>query len=147
MKSMKWMKCACTWAVAATVVAAWGCGGGSSSPTPVSESGSVFVTGTDAPLPSMLSFQVDIIGLAVADGGNHDPGGNLQHRECHAGESANRLSQRDDPANDSADAADDRNAECYDVARCSVDTIVGNDQLGKPIDGERGRHHLAVFRF
>jgi Domain of unknown function (DUF4382)/Domain of unknown function (DUF5666) len=70
MKSMKWMKCACAWAVAATVVAAWGCGGGSSSPTPVSESGSVFVTGTDAPLPSVLSFQVDITGLAVADGGN-----------------------------------------------------------------------------
>src|ERR1700733_12449151 len=50
-----------------------GCGGGASSPagsTTTSESGSVFVTGTDAPLPSVVSFQVDITGLTVSDGVN-----------------------------------------------------------------------------
>jgi hypothetical protein len=48
-----------------------GCGGGSTSITPPSsngqQSGMVFVTGTDAPLPSVVSFQVDITGIAVSD--------------------------------------------------------------------------------
>ena len=34
------------------------------------QSGSVFITGTDAPLPSVVSFQVDITGLSVSDGTN-----------------------------------------------------------------------------
>jgi hypothetical protein len=34
------------------------------------ESGSVFVNGTDAPLPSVVSFQVDITGMTVSDGTN-----------------------------------------------------------------------------
>jgi len=40
--------------------------------TPVSQqqSGAVFVTGTDAPLPSVVSFQVDITGMTVSDGMN-----------------------------------------------------------------------------
>jgi|SRR5690242_20649430 len=49
-----------------------GCGGGavmtSNSTSP--QSGMVFVTGTDAPLQSVLSFQVDITGLSVSDGTN-----------------------------------------------------------------------------
>jgi hypothetical protein len=53
------------------VAAASGCGGGSSSSTttPQAQSGTVFVNGTDAPLPSVLSFQVDITGMTVSDGG------------------------------------------------------------------------------
>jgi hypothetical protein len=50
-----------------------GCGGGASSSTSTSvqqESGSVFVNGTDAPLPSVVSFQVDITGMTVSDGTN-----------------------------------------------------------------------------
>jgi len=39
-------------------------------PTPQQPSGSVFVTGTDAPLPGVLSFQVDITGMTVSDGMN-----------------------------------------------------------------------------
>jgi hypothetical protein len=35
-----------------------------------SATGTVFVTGTDAPLPSVVSFQVDITGLSVSDGMN-----------------------------------------------------------------------------
>jgi hypothetical protein len=51
-------------------MAASGCGGGASSTTqtPQQQSGTVFVSGTDAPLPSVLSFQVDLTGLTVSDG-------------------------------------------------------------------------------
>jgi hypothetical protein len=51
-----------------------GCGGGASSSTPTStatpESGGVFISGTDAPLPAVVSFQVDITGMTVSDGTN-----------------------------------------------------------------------------
>jgi Domain of unknown function (DUF4382)/Domain of unknown function (DUF5666) len=49
-----------------------GCGGGTSpmQPQPQQQSGSVFVIGTDAPLPSVVSFQVDITGISVSDGVN-----------------------------------------------------------------------------
>jgi Domain of unknown function (DUF4382) len=55
------------------MVLACGCGGGTSSNTTSmtpAESGSVFVSGTDAPLPSVVSFQVDITGITVSDGTN-----------------------------------------------------------------------------
>ena len=47
-----------------------GCGNNSSSPsgTPTPQSNSVFVTGTDAPLPSVVGFRVDITGLTLSDG-------------------------------------------------------------------------------
>ena len=68
MKPMKWLGGI---AVLALVAAASGCGGGASSTTPTQpESGSVFVNGTDAPLPSVVSFQVDITGMTVSDGVN-----------------------------------------------------------------------------
>src|SRR5713101_1526161 len=47
-----------------------GCGGMSTPPMPQTQMGTVFVTGTDAPLPSVVSFQVDITGLSVSDGMN-----------------------------------------------------------------------------
>ena len=53
------------------VAFAVGCGGGTATMTLSSpQSGMVFVTGTDAPLQSVLSFQVDITGLSVSDGTN-----------------------------------------------------------------------------
>jgi hypothetical protein len=68
MKPMKWLSGI---AVLALVAAASGCGGGASSTTPTQpQSGSVFVNGTDAPLPSVVSFQVDITGMTVSDGVN-----------------------------------------------------------------------------
>jgi hypothetical protein len=69
MKPMKWLNAL---SVLALVALASGCGGGSSSSTTTStpQSGSVFVNGTDAPLPSVLSFQVDITGMTVSDGTN-----------------------------------------------------------------------------
>jgi len=48
-----------------------GCGGGSSVTGPLQpqqQTGSAFVIGTDAPLPSVVSFQVDITGISVSDG-------------------------------------------------------------------------------
>jgi Domain of unknown function (DUF4382) len=70
MKPMKWLS---GFLVLGLVAAASGCGGGAST-TPQTleqtQSGSVFVNGTDAPLPSVLSFQVDITGLTVSDGTN-----------------------------------------------------------------------------
>jgi hypothetical protein len=57
--------------VLALVAAAFGCGGGASNTMSTQpQSGSVFVSGTDAPLPSVVSFQVDITGLTVSDGVN-----------------------------------------------------------------------------
>jgi hypothetical protein len=69
MKPMKWLS---AMVVLAMMVVASGCGGGASTSTqtPQQQSGSVFVTGTDAPLPSVLSFQVDITGMTVSDGTN-----------------------------------------------------------------------------
>jgi hypothetical protein len=69
MKPMKWL----SGILVLTLVAlASGCGGGSSTSTTTTQpqSGSVFVNGTDAPLPSVLSFQVDITGMTVSDGTN-----------------------------------------------------------------------------
>lgn len=69
MHSKKWFS-----ALALSLFAVFliGCGGGatmtSNSTSP--QSGMVFVTGTDAPLQSVLSFQVDITGLSVSDGTN-----------------------------------------------------------------------------
>jgi hypothetical protein len=46
-----------------------GCGNSSSgSSTTTPQSNSVFVTGTDAPLPSVVGFRVDITGLTLSDG-------------------------------------------------------------------------------
>lgn len=70
MKPMKWLSGILMLAI---VVLASGCGGGASNSSSTSvqqESGSVFVNGTDAPLPSVLSFQVDITGMTVSDGTN-----------------------------------------------------------------------------
>jgi hypothetical protein len=49
---------------------AGGCGAGNMSTPPVSQqqSGMVFISGGDAPLPSVVSFKVDIMGIAVAQG-------------------------------------------------------------------------------
>jgi hypothetical protein len=64
MNPKKWALFAC-----ALVVAISGCGGGSMTAVmPQSEAGSVFVNGTDAPLPSVVSFQIDITGMTVTDG-------------------------------------------------------------------------------
>ncbi len=47
-----------------------GCGGGSTATQPQQQTGSAFVIATDAPLPSVVSFQVDIMGITVSDGVN-----------------------------------------------------------------------------
>ena len=69
MKPMKWLAGSMLTALVAALTI--GCGGGSSnSTTPTqAQTGSVFVNGTDAPLPSVLSFEVDITGITVSDGG------------------------------------------------------------------------------
>jgi hypothetical protein len=48
------------------------CGGGSSQTTSVAtaQSGTVFVTGSDAPIPSVLAFQVTITSVTLSDGNN-----------------------------------------------------------------------------
>jgi Domain of unknown function (DUF4382) len=70
MKANKWL----ARGVFVAVVVAWlsGCGGGGASgpTTRVAESGSMFVNATDAPLPSVVSFQVDVTGMTVSDGVN-----------------------------------------------------------------------------
>jgi hypothetical protein len=68
MKPSKWT-IALLFLISAVMVS--GCGGSGSMTTPVqAQNGSVFVTGTDAPLPSVVSFQVDITGITVSDGTN-----------------------------------------------------------------------------
>ena len=53
------------------VAFASGCGGGMSNPVQQPQSGTVFISGTDAPLASVVSFQVDITGLSVTDANNN----------------------------------------------------------------------------
>lgn len=69
MHSKKWFSAL---ALSLFAVLLIGCGGGAtiSSNSTSPQSGMVFVTGTDAPLQSVLSFQVDITGLSVSDGTN-----------------------------------------------------------------------------
>jgi len=56
-------------ALALTAFAA-GCGGGTQTTQQMQpQSGTVFVSGTDAPLPSVVSFKVTISGISVAEGG------------------------------------------------------------------------------
>ncbi len=50
-----------------------GCGGGGSNPATtmsVTQSGTVFLTGSDAPIPSVLAFQITIDSLTLSDGNN-----------------------------------------------------------------------------
>jgi hypothetical protein len=72
MNPKKWSS---QWSVSllALVFAAFaaGCGGGMSNPAMQPQSGTVFLTGTDAPLQSVVSFQVDITGLSVTDANNN----------------------------------------------------------------------------
>ncbi len=49
----------------------FGCGGGSTMQNQLTpQSGTIFVTGTDAPLASVVSFQVDLTGMSASDGVN-----------------------------------------------------------------------------
>jgi hypothetical protein len=48
-----------------------GCGAGNTMQTVQPQSGTVFVSGTDAPLPSVVSFQVLVTGIAVTDANNN----------------------------------------------------------------------------
>ena len=55
----------------ALIAALAGCSGSSpsgSTTTPSAQTGSVFTTGTDAPLPSIVSFQVQVSDVTVSDG-------------------------------------------------------------------------------
>lgn len=69
MNLKKWLS-GCLFVMLAAVLA--GCGGGSTGTTTTTQgkTGTVFVSGTDAPLPSVVSFQVDITGISVSDGIN-----------------------------------------------------------------------------
>jgi hypothetical protein len=68
MYSMKWLNGLLAVALMALVS---GCGIAPSSTVIPAQSGMVFVTGTDAPLPSVVSFQVDITGMMVTDANNN----------------------------------------------------------------------------
>ena len=71
MKPKKWLGVIA--GVVALGVGLTGCGGSTNSSTSASttsENGQVFVNGTDAPLASVVSFQVDITGMTVSDGVN-----------------------------------------------------------------------------
>ncbi|HEY6388973.1 MAG TPA: DUF4382 domain-containing protein [Candidatus Acidoferrum sp.] len=67
MNRMKWLSgLFVVWLMALAV----GCGGGSMSTMPVTQqqAGTVFVSGGDAPLPSVVSFKVVVSGISVAEG-------------------------------------------------------------------------------
>jgi hypothetical protein len=65
----KWF-CACFALALAAFLAGCGNNSGSSNTSPNPQSNSVFVTGTDAPLQSVVGFRVDITGMTVSDGVN-----------------------------------------------------------------------------
>ncbi len=64
-----------TFAACTVAAALAGCGGGSSnsslSTSGNSQSAPVFLTGTDAPLPSVVSFQVTVNSVTLSNGGNN----------------------------------------------------------------------------
>jgi hypothetical protein len=159
MKPMKWLSGI---AVLALVAAASGCGGGASSTTPTQpQSGSVFVNGTDAPLPSVVSFQVDITGMTVSDGVN-PPVSVLSGTQTVDFARLNGLHtlldlnsipagtytsvnvtlanpeimyQRNQSTNDSSDAADGHNVERYEFPGGDPDAIVGAHHSEQSVDG------------
>jgi hypothetical protein len=63
MNPRRWLGACCALALTALAV---GCGGGSQQMQPVQQSGTVFVAGGDAPMPSVVSFKVTISGISVA---------------------------------------------------------------------------------
>jgi hypothetical protein len=65
MNARKWLSGISAWALAAFAV---GCGGGNTTPLVQNQSGTVFVSGGDAPLQGVVSFKVVIMGIAVAEG-------------------------------------------------------------------------------
>ncbi len=67
MKTRKWLSGLFALALIALAV---GCGAGNMStpPTAQQQSGTVFISGGDAPLPSVVSFKVVIMGISVAEG-------------------------------------------------------------------------------
>jgi hypothetical protein len=65
MNARKWLSGIFAFALVALAV---GCGGNTSTPTVQSQSGTVFVSGSDAPLPGVVSFKVVISGISVAEG-------------------------------------------------------------------------------
>ena len=66
MNARKWLS---GLSVLALVAFAAGCGAGNTTMQIVQpQSGTIFVSGSDAPLPSVVSFKVDITGIAVAEG-------------------------------------------------------------------------------
>jgi hypothetical protein len=67
MNPKKWLSIGFTFALIAFMS---GCGMSTPPNQMQAQTGTVFVTGTDAPLPSVVSFQVDITGLSVSDGMN-----------------------------------------------------------------------------
>ena len=67
MNPKKWLGSVCAFALMAFIS---GCGMSTTPMQNQAQTGSVFVTGADAALPSVVSFQVDITGLSVSDGTN-----------------------------------------------------------------------------
>ncbi|MHB8502431.1 MAG: DUF4382 domain-containing protein [Candidatus Acidiferrales bacterium] len=66
MNARKWLSGVCALALIALAV---GCGTGSTTPQTVQpQSATIFVSGSDAPLPSVISFKVVISGISVAEG-------------------------------------------------------------------------------
>lgn len=66
MSPRKWFVGVCAGAL---VAFAAGCGGSSMTTPPVQpQSASMFISGTDAPLPSVVTFKVTITGISVAEG-------------------------------------------------------------------------------
>jgi hypothetical protein len=66
MNATKWFSGIAALALAAFAV---GCGGGNTAiQNPQPESGTVFVSGGDAPLPGVVSFKVDVSAISVAEG-------------------------------------------------------------------------------
>ena len=69
MNPRRWLGISCALAL---VAFAAGCGGGNSTMSPVQpQSGTIFISGGDAPLQGVVSFKVVIMGIAVSQGGNN----------------------------------------------------------------------------
>ena len=165
MDPKKWLSGVCALALIAFMS---GCGGAWSSPMTGAQSGTVFVTGTDAPLPSVVSFQVDITGITVTDANNntqsvqrnadrglraaewladiaghqHDSRRHLYKCHCDACESTDRVLKRQ-----SAGATDDQHAQRNHVTGSNADAIERDYSLVDSFGREHGNIIGLRFEF
>src|SRR5579884_3912974 len=162
----KWLRGLFSLALGGTL--AWtlgGCGGGMMNTPPVSQaqSGTVFISGSDAPLASVISFQVDITGISVTDAnGNSQSVLNgtqtvdfarlnglrtlLDINTIPAGTSADPISECRQSADESANASDHQHAQWQFESPALAHPILDDYSARATACRQSGEHYRPEVR-